>query len=107
MVGSWCPPNSEVHGLAPHGLAVRSIYLPTRRLNLQKLHQRVRRLLGLFLQDPVPRFWHHLNRHIRSHQRHLLRQFLPQRLGRALWVAPLGATLSRFKMGFSPCRHPT
>jgi len=28
MVGSWCPPNSEVHGLAPHGLAVRSIFLP-------------------------------------------------------------------------------
>ena len=41
-VGSWCPPNSEVHGLAPHGLAVRSIFLPAHpfvRLNsLQKLH---------------------------------------------------------------------
>jgi len=24
MVGSWCPPNSEVHGLALHGRAVRS-----------------------------------------------------------------------------------
>lgn len=24
MVGSWCPPNSEVHGLALHGQAVRS-----------------------------------------------------------------------------------
>src|SRR6266481_6002255 len=24
MVGSWCPPNSEVHGLVLHGLAVRS-----------------------------------------------------------------------------------
>ena len=27
MVGSWCPPNSEVHGLALHGLAVRSFFL--------------------------------------------------------------------------------
>jgi hypothetical protein len=27
MVGSWCPPNSEVHGLALHGLAVRSFLL--------------------------------------------------------------------------------
>jgi len=26
MVGSWCPPNSEVHGLALHGLAVRSFF---------------------------------------------------------------------------------
>lgn len=25
MVGSWCPPISEVHGLAPHGEAVRSV----------------------------------------------------------------------------------
>ena len=24
MAGSWRPPNSEVHGLAPHGRAVRS-----------------------------------------------------------------------------------
>ena len=27
MVGSWCPPISEVHGLASHGLAVRSLFL--------------------------------------------------------------------------------
>ena len=26
MVGSWCPPNSEVHGLALHGRAVRSFF---------------------------------------------------------------------------------
>jgi hypothetical protein len=25
MVGSWRPPNSEVHGLVLHGLAVRSV----------------------------------------------------------------------------------
>jgi hypothetical protein len=25
MVGSWCPPNSEVHGLVLHGQAVRSM----------------------------------------------------------------------------------
>ena len=27
MVGSWCPPNSEVHGLVLHGQAVRSIFI--------------------------------------------------------------------------------
>jgi hypothetical protein len=26
MVASWCPPNSEVHGLALHGQAVRFFF---------------------------------------------------------------------------------
>ncbi len=27
MADSWCPPNTEVHGLASHGQAVRSILI--------------------------------------------------------------------------------
>ena len=30
MVGSWCPPITEVHGLAPHGQAVRSVFVSSR-----------------------------------------------------------------------------
>jgi metallophosphoesterase (TIGR00282 family) len=37
MVGSWLPPNSEVHGLVPHGQAVRSFFVvatPNRQMRV-------------------------------------------------------------------------
>ena len=34
MVGSWCPPNTEVHGLASHGRAVRSFVFHERNMRV-------------------------------------------------------------------------
>src|SRR5215467_3437609 len=37
MVGSWRPPNSEVHGLVPHGQAVRSFLVSARIMGFMRV----------------------------------------------------------------------